>query len=52
MERNTKHIISTTYYRPIDFELQPGGKCQNPQSLTQVSDWGSVIKTTTLQLER
>jgi hypothetical protein len=41
-----------TCCRPIDFELQLGGKCQDPQELTQVSDWGSGMKPTTLQLER
>jgi hypothetical protein len=42
----------TACFRPIDFGLQLGGKSQNPQELTQVSDWGSVVKPTTLQLER
>jgi hypothetical protein len=36
----------------MDFKLQLGDKLSHPQELTFVSDWGEIVKVTTLQLER
>ncbi|MBB3305609.1 hypothetical protein FHW71_002133 [Enterobacter sp. Sphag1F] len=33
------------------FSLQEGGKCVNPQELTEVSDWGEHTQPTPLQRE-
>jgi len=37
---------------PIDFKIQEGGKQENPDELTQVSDSGKRLQPTHLQLER
>jgi len=37
---------------PIDFKMQEGGKQENPDELTQVSDSGERAQPTHLQLER
>ncbi|PAN76744.1 addiction module toxin RelE [Enterobacter cloacae] len=33
------------------FKLHQGGKSENPQELTQVSDWGEQMQPTQRQLE-
>ncbi|PYD41164.1 hypothetical protein CT690_03085 [Serratia plymuthica] len=36
----------------MDFKAQEGGKRENPQELTQVSDWGERAQPTHLRFER
>lgn len=36
----------------MDFKLQLGGKCMNPQELTLVSDWGDYTQPTKLLFEK